>query len=198
MQTRRAGSGSEIETKLRVTDRSALRARLEELHAVRICPRTYESNTLFDTPAEDLRRLGRMIRIRVEQPASKAKRRGGPLDSPALLTYKGPPRKSHISSKEAGEGRAGKRLKIREELEVTLDSWRQMTNILHATGLRPAFRYEKFRTTYTLPGIRGLKVELDETPLGCFLELEGGARAIDRAARLLGYKRGNYITETYG
>lgn len=198
MQTRRAGSGSEIETKLRVIDLPVLRARLQKLRAVRIVPRTYESNTLYDTPAGDLRRLGRMIRIRVEQPASKAKGRGEPLDLPAILTYKGPPRKSHSSPQETRGGSADKRLKIREELEVTLNSWKQMANILQALGLRPAFRYEKFRTTYILPGIRGLKVELDETPLGCFLELEGGPRAIDRAARLLGYKREDYITETYG
>ncbi len=60
------------------------------------------------------------------------------------------------------------------------------------------FRYEKFRTTYTLPGISGLKVEFDETPIGFFLELEGNAGAIDRAARLLGYTRSDYMTSTYG
>jgi adenylate cyclase class 2 len=60
------------------------------------------------------------------------------------------------------------------------------------------FRYEKFRTTYALTRLRSLKIELDETPIGTFLELEGPIAAIDRAARLLGYSRSDYITATYG
>jgi hypothetical protein len=60
------------------------------------------------------------------------------------------------------------------------------------------FRYEKFRTTYAFPGIRGLKIELDETPVGVYLELEGSVAAIDRGARLLGYTRPEYLKETYG
>ncbi len=51
-----------------------------------------------------------------------------------------------------------------------------MGSILRALGLYSTFRYEKFRTTYALPGIRGLKVEFDETPVGLFLELEGRCR----------------------
>lgn len=73
-----------------------------------------------------------------------------------------------------------------------------MGQILNGLGLHPAFRYEKFRTTYALPGIRGLKVELDETPIGIFLELEGPPSGIDRAARLLGYARNDYLKESYG
>ena len=49
-------------------------------------------------------------------------------------------------------------------------------------GLEPWFRYEKYRSTYRLPGLPGVKVELDETPIGDFLEVEGAARGIDRAA----------------
>jgi adenylate cyclase class 2 len=64
--------------------------------------------------------------------------------------------------------------------------------------LNPSFRYEKFRTTYALPGIPGLKIELDETPVGTYLELEGPPAGIDRAARLLGYTRSDYMKETYG
>ena len=73
-----------------------------------------------------------------------------------------------------------------------------MARILQALGLRPVFRYEKFRTTYAFPGIRGLKIELDETPVGVYLELEGPVTAIDRGARLLGYTRQEYLKETYG
>jgi hypothetical protein len=40
-------------------------------------------------------------------------------------------------------------------------------------------------------------VELDETPIGEFLELEGPPSAIDRMAKLLGYSRSDYITKSY-
>ena len=73
-----------------------------------------------------------------------------------------------------------------------------ITAILEAVGLRPIFRYEKYRSTYSLPQTGSLKVELDETPAGNFLELEGTPRAIDRAAALLGYRREDYITKSYG
>jgi len=64
-------------------------------------------------------------------------------------------------------------------------------------GLVPAFRYEKFRTTYRLPRAPGVFVELDETPAGIFLELEGAPKAIDRAAKVLGYGPADYITKSY-
>ena len=48
------------------------------------------------------------------------------------------------------------------------------------------------------PGAPGLKIELDETPVGLYLELEGPVAAIDRGARLLGYDRKDYMTDTYG
>ena len=60
------------------------------------------------------------------------------------------------------------------------------------------YPYEKFRTTYALPGVRGLKIELDETPVGIYLELEGPIADIDRGAHLLGYDRNDYMTDSYG
>ncbi len=43
----------------------------------------------------------------------------------------------------------------------------------------------------------GLLIELDETPIGIFLELEGPASAIDRAAKALGFERRDYILANY-
>jgi len=188
----------EIEIKLRVLDVSALRLSLKRLRAREISPRTYESNTLYDTAANDLTRRGQLLRIRIETPGAKGGRSRPSRDAVALLTYKGPPRRSRASKKRAGKSKSSERFKIREEIEVTLTGWKQLTEILLALGLRPTFCYEKFRTTYVLPGIRNLKAELDETPVGCFIELEGSAAGIDRAAKLLGFSRGDYITQTYG
>jgi len=63
------------------------------------------------------------------------------------------------------------------------------------------FRYEKYRTTYHLPPstewAKGLLIELDETPIGTFVELEGPPEAIDRAAEELGFSRHDYIVMNY-
>ncbi len=194
----RAATHMEIEIKLRVRDITALGLCLKRLRAREISPRTYESNALYDTPAKDLTRRGKLLRIRIETPGVKGGRIPTSRDTPALLTYKGPARRSRASKKPAEKSMRSKRFKIREEIEVTFTGTEQLNGILLALGLRPTFRYEKFRTTYALPGIRNLKVEFDETPVGLFIELEGSAAAIDRAARLLGYSPRDYITQTYG
>jgi len=180
----------EIEIKLPIEDLAALRARLKRLRARKITPRTHELNTLYDTPSQHLRRRGQLIRIRIEHPASSIKTARN-NNATTILTYKGPAHPPRNSTPRP-------RFKINEEAEVSLTAPAEMSRILRGLGLRPSFRYEKFRTTYALPGIPALKIELDETPVGIYLELEGPPTAIDRAARLLGYARKDYLTDTYG
>lgn len=186
----------EIEIKLRVSDLRHMRKTLTRIRAREISPRTHELNTLYDTPAQDLRRLGRLIRIRVEHATGDSKRKQA--EGHAVLTYKAPVR----SLKERKHARAAaasrSRFKVKEEAEVSVTGAEPMDRILRGLGLRPTFRYEKYRTTYILPGIKGLKIELDETPVGDYLELEGSPASIDRAASLLGYAPSDYIRATYG
>jgi hypothetical protein len=52
-------------------------------------------------------------------------------------------------------------------------------------------------TEYFQPGTHGI-VTLDETPIGCFLEIEGAPRWIDLTARRLGFQKFDYITASYG
>lgn len=191
-------SNHEIEIKLRVTDPRALGVRLKQLRAERIIPRTFESNTLYDTNSRDLKRRGQLIRIRTEWAGSGGSKSRHDGNDRALLTYKGPP--SSPGRPKHSHGKAGerRRFKIMKEVEVLVDPGEQMSRILSALGLDPVFRYEKYRTTYAIPGVPGLKVEFDETPIGLFLELEGSPRRIDRAAKLLGYSRSDYVTESYG
>ena len=188
----------EIEIKLRVQDVSTLRSRLKRIRAREISPRTHESNTLYDTPQQDLRRHGRLIRLRIEQPASSFGKRRPIENTPAILTYKGPSLVSAHARKTGGNSKIRRHFKIKEEAEVCVARADEMASILRALGLHPMFRYEKFRTTYALQGVRGLKIELDETPIGIYLELEGPLAGIDRGARLLGYARKDYLKETYG
>jgi adenylate cyclase class 2 len=196
-QGMKSKSNHETEIKLRVTDIPALRRRLRQLKARQISPRTHELNNLYDTPTRKLAGQGQMIRIRSEQPALRASRKQRPLSAEAKLTYKGPASGKRNQS-SATHRRRKSRYKVRKELELSVSDHDQMRQILSALGLRPAFRYEKFRTTYALKSLRNLKIEFDETPIGTFLELEGSPSAINRAAELLGYVHSQYITQTYG
>jgi len=175
-----AGKKTEVEVKLRVADAAKLRRRLEQLRARRL-GRVHESNTLFDTAARALLRRGCLLRLRLEKQPRRRVR--------AVVTYKGP-------SAPEGPGRA--RYKVREEIEFEMPQPEAWARVLEAAGFRPTFRYEKFRTSYALPGLPRLHVQLDETPIGVYLELEGPRRQIDRAARLLGYSPRDFITLSYG
>jgi adenylate cyclase class 2 len=185
----------EIEIKLRVADRRSLLTRLSGLGAI-YEGRVHEMNTLYDTKSRSMMRKGRLLRIRTERPADKSRsarpamnrRLGG-----AVLTFKGPVRGSDSS---AARGR--RKYKVREEREVRVTDGEQLAAILEAVGLRPSFRYEKYRSTYRLPGVNGVILELDETPIGDFLEAEGNRASIDRAAELLGYGPMDYVTKSYG
>jgi len=158
----------ETEIKLPVASLEEVKRRIDALAFRLKTPRTFESNVLHDTSDAALRGRGCLLRLRET---------GGN----AILTYKGP-------------GKAGKH-KVREELEVSLGEARAASLILQRLGYHPVFRYEKYRTEYTDgAGI----LTLDETPIGCYLELEGSAEWIDDAAEKLGYEEGEYITKSYG
>jgi adenylate cyclase class 2 len=76
-----------------------------------------------------------------------------------------------------------------------------LTKVLEGLGMGAWFGYEKFRTTFRLPVMKrwasGLLIELDETPIGTFVELEGPPAAIDRAARELGFTARDYLVSSY-
>jgi adenylate cyclase, class 2 len=188
-------SNREIEVKLRVSEVSRLRRLLRRLGAI---PggRVFESNTLYDDAQSHLRKSGRLLRLRIEIPARTLKPPASAKDGQlppvrhALLTYKAlVPRKGIAPGQE--------RYKVREEVEVQIGDPSGLEMILGGLGLRPGFLYEKFRTTYRLPGLKNLVVVLDETPIGAFLELEGSKSAIDRAARHFAYAPRDYIAATY-
>jgi len=91
--------------------------------------------------------------------------------------------------------------KVRDEIETNVTDSANLVKIFEGLGMRGWFRYEKYRTTYQLPAAkswaRGLLIEVDETPIGTFVELEGPPAAIDRAATELGYSKRDYIVTNY-
>jgi adenylate cyclase class 2 len=186
----------ETEVKLRVPDKRRFLRQLARMRAKLTRGRVHEMNTLYDTARGDLIGRGEMLRLRVESPAADANSAGPrgaggeELENAAWLTFKGPVM--------AASSNKRKRYKVREEHEVPISDAKEMPKILEALGLRPSFRYEKFRTTYELPRVSRLKVVLDETPIGLFVELEGASEQIDRAAKLLGFGASDYISKSYG
>lgn len=180
----------EREIKLRVVDRAAFHAALKRLGARLVSRRVHEWNEVLDTPSAELRRRGQLLRIRAE-----GKRAGLTLAGETKLTFKGPAGRG-----ERQNGTAG-RHKVLRELEVAVKDGEVLRAVLKQLGMQVWFRYEKYRSTYRLPAskgwARGLLIELDETPVGLFVELEGPARAIDRAAKALGYTKRDYIVANY-
>jgi len=186
-----ATQNQEIEIKLAIEDIAALRGKLRNLRA-KAAPRLFERNELYDTPQSDLRSSGRLLRIRIETPApgtTNRPPRSTGANSRGVLTYKAPA--------EGIDPAAPRRYKQRQELEINFQPADRLETILRGLGFRAGFRYEKFRTKYTLPKLKGLHLDLDETPIGNYLELEGSPKSIDRAAKLLGFSAQNYITATY-
>ena len=169
----------EIEIKLPVRNLPDLIRRLRAIGA-RDRGRVFEENTLYDTPDADFRRRGRLIRLRIET--------SGDGHRSARLTSKAPP---PITGKRRGSNTHHKE---RSEREVEVRDPARAARLLQTIGLRPSFRYEKYRTSLRLGS---LHLDLDETPVGTFLELEGRPAAIDGAARKLGYSPKDYIRGTY-
>ena len=159
----------EVEVKIAVSDLPAMAVRLIALGFQASSERTFESNTIWDTPDLSLRASGEIVRLREYGPQR-------------VVTYKGP-------------SRPGKH-KQREELESDLTSLVALERIFTRVGLAPSFRYEKFRTEYQRQGSPGT-VTLDETPIGLFIELEGPPDWIDRTANELGFVESQYLTASY-
>ncbi|HEX2995957.1 MAG TPA: class IV adenylate cyclase [Anaerolineales bacterium] len=138
-----SSSGQETEAKFYIQDLKKVEARLRDLGAQLIQPRTLETNVRFDLPDASLRSEGRVLRLR--------------QDTAARLTYKG------ASKKEGG-------ILSREEIEFVVDDFEKARRFLEALGYQKLAYYEKYRTTYELTETF---IMLDELPYGSFLEIEG-------------------------
>ncbi|HXH68253.1 MAG TPA: class IV adenylate cyclase [Candidatus Limnocylindrales bacterium] len=192
---------TEIEIKLAIRNGKALARALKRLGvkpANPKAPRMHEMNVIFDTPDGGLAKHGQLLRIRTESPDPVKKGSKSKVGGRTLLTFKSPPEALAIG--DVGPS-ADRRHKVREEIETELTDGATMRRIFEGLGLRGWFRYEKYRTTYIVPGrhawAKGLLIEVDETPIGTFVELEGRAEAIDRAAKELGYSARDYVLKNY-
>jgi adenylate cyclase class 2 len=168
----------ETEIKFQVDDLSALAARLQSAGFRLETPRSFESNTLYDTPDRHMRARTEILRIRS-------------YAGHWTLTHKRLPRPD-----EAAEDHH----KHRVETETQVVHGAALAELFLSLGLVPAFRYEKWRTEWADPtgdNVAGHCV-IDETPIGNYAELEGSSDWIDRAAIRLGVDPADYITLSYG
>jgi adenylate cyclase class 2 len=157
----------EREIKLRFDSADEARTKILALGATPLHGRRLQEDALLDFEDERLRLQRSTIRVRCE---------GGK----SLLTFKGPVLPGLI--------------KIREEHETVVADGTVLLAILESLGLHIWFRYEKYREEFEADD---LVIAVDETPVGVFVELEGGEAAIHTAAQALGRTPADYITDSY-
>jgi len=165
---RMSRSSREVEIKLGFDSAEQARAALDTLAPICVAERAFEDNIVYDRKADPLKGSGRLLRLRR-------------VSGRAIVTFKEPVPGEH-------------RHKVRGEAETRVEDAEAFERILAGLGFHPFYRYQKYRTHFRLDD---LELLLDETPIGCFVELEGPPAAIDRAAAAMGRSPADYILETY-
>jgi adenylate cyclase class 2 len=158
----------ETEVKLRFDSPEEARRSLERLKPRLSRERHFEDNQVFDLDDRSLVGQGKLLRLRR-------------TEGQAVLTFKAPVEGQH-------------RHKVREEHESAVERPDAIERLLEGLGFRTVYRYQKYRTLFETGE---LHICLDETPLGCFVELEGPPEAIDAAAVEMGVGQDRYLVETY-
>lgn len=158
----------ECELKIPVDRLDVIRRGLAEVGAERLTDNQREDNVLFDTADGRLTSSGQVLRVR---------RVGGRH----LLTFKGPA--TYDGS-----------VKQRREIELEIPSSEQISELLHALGYAPWMRYEKRRESWRIDDVR---IELDHTPMGDFVELEGPTRALEATAHRIGLDPARAVAQSY-
>jgi adenylate cyclase, class 2 len=172
---------AEIELKFPVSNPESLQIRLHQLGFHLDTPRTFEHNTLYDTPDRTLRNRREVLRIR----------QYGPL---CTVTHKRQPdQQAPVDTT---------RYKIRIETETIVAEGPALEEIFRQLGYLPAFVYDKFRTEWSqsvgpAPSITAHLV-IDETPIGNYAELEGPPAWIDETLAKLGVDPATCLTDSYG
>ena len=157
----------EREIKLRYDSPGSARAAVLNLAPTPLRPRRLQSDVVFDTIDRSLAARGEALRVRIEQ-------------GHHCVTFKSPA--PHPT------------MKLREELETSVDDGVLIMHILTKLGFEVAFRYEKYREEF----VRGdVVIAVDETPVGTFVEIEGSDDGVAGTAAALGRGPSDYVLLSY-
>ncbi len=157
----------EREIKLRYDTAEDAREAIIAAGATPVHGRRLQEDALLDTDDEQLRRRRCILRVRTENGKSR-------------LTFKGPVQPATM--------------KVREEVETLVGDGEVLLRVLHELGLHVWFRYEKFREEFASEDVI---VAVDETPVGVFVEIEGGEEGITQMAEALGREPSDYLLDSY-
>lgn len=157
----------EREIKLRFSSVEDARAAVLAAGCTPRLGRRLQADALLDTDDEQLRRRRCVLRVRVENGKSR-------------VTFKGPVQPSVM--------------KLREEDETLVGDGEVLLKIFKELGLHIWFRYEKYREEFSYDDVI---VAIDETPVGVFVEIEGGEQGIEAATVALGRSPADYILDSY-
>jgi adenylate cyclase class 2 len=157
----------EREVKLRFGSPDEARAAILAAGATPMLGRRLQEDSLLDTEDEQLRRRRCVLRVRVENGKSR-------------LTFKGPVQPGMM--------------KLRDEFETVVGDGSVLLRVLEELGLHVWFRYEKYREEFAHEDVI---VAIDETPVGTFVEIEGGEQGITAMAEALGRHPRDYILDSY-
>jgi adenylate cyclase class 2 len=157
----------EREIKLRFGSPDEAREAILATGATPLRGRRLQEDCVLDDRDQSLGRRGCVLRVRIEAGKSQ-------------LTFKGPVQSTTM--------------KVREELETMVGDGEILMRVLGELGLQVCFRYEKYREEFALDD---LIVALDETPVGTFVELEGGEEGIAHASEALGRTAADFLVDSY-
>jgi len=157
----------EREIKLPFASADEARAAVAATGATPLHGRRLQEDCLLDTTNDDLKRRRSALRVRQD---------GGR----SLLTFKGPVQPAMV--------------KIREEIETIAGDGTLLMRILGELGFHVWFRYQKYREEFALDDCI---IAIDETPVGVFVEIEGGERGIASTASALGCSPADYLLDSY-
>ena len=166
----------EREIKLHYTSHDNACLAVERLEGTLLRDRRLQDDYLLDLPDGDLKHRGCTLRVRIEKQSTIDKE----TSNRATLTFKGP--------------RLPDAMKVREELETTINNGELFLRILLKAGWNVSFRYQKYRKEFQKDDV---VIAIDETPVGTYIELEGKESTITHLARTLGRTTDDYVIASY-
>jgi adenylate cyclase, class 2 len=157
----------EREVKLSFDSAEEARETILAAGAIPLHGRRLQEDALLDTAADMLKQRACCLRIRMENGKSR-------------ITFKGPVQPSIM--------------KLRDEFETVVGDGALLLRIFEELGFHVWFRYEKYREEFAAEGVT---VAVDETPVGVFVEIEGGEKDITAMAAAMGRGPDDYILDSY-